>query len=169
MKKEFTSASAYKQIRALEEEKAHVLEQERMSSTYVLAVDEEGEPPEYDYFAVREQVADLDRKVRTLRCAMHAFNVRTVLPESGVSIDEALVLMAQLNEEKRRLGMLRSNMPKQRLGDMRYRMSKVVEYQYANYDVERAEADFQEVSERIRALQMEIDYANQTITFEVEL
>ena len=165
----FTSASANKQIRALEEEKSHILSNEREVCTYVLSVDEEEEPPAYDYAAVRASVADLDAKVRTLRCALHAFNVATILPESGISIDEALVLMAQLSNERSRLAALRSTLPKQRVSSDYFRGSKVVEYQYANYDVEQAEADFQQVSERIRQLQMEIDYANQTVTFEVDL
>ncbi len=169
MKHMFTSASANKQIRTYEEEKAHILSNEREVSTYVLSIDEEDESPEYDYAAVRKQVAQLDDKVRTLRCALHAFNVATVLPESGISIDEALVLMAQLNGERYRLASMRSILPKRRLSADYRRGNKVVEYEYANFDVEQAEADYQEVSERIRQLQMEIDFANQTIQFEVDL
>lgn len=169
MKKTFTSASANKQIRVYEEEKEHVLRNESEVCTYVLAVDEEGEAPEYDYAAVREKIAELDTKVRKLRCALHAFNVETVLPNSGISIDEALVLLAQLNGERHRLSDLRSALPKKRLSANYYPINKAVEYEYANYDIECAEADFQEASERIRQLQMEIDYANQTVQFEVDL
>ena len=169
MKKEFTSASANKQIKAYEEEKQHVLGNEMQVSTYVLATDEEEEPPAYDYGATRESVEQLDAKVRRLRCALHAFNVETVLPESGVSIDEALILMAQLNAEKARLDKMRSILPKKRISTPYARMSKSVEYQYANYDIACAEADYQAISERIRALQIEIDFANQTISFEVDL
>ena len=170
MAKTFTSASAGKQIKAYEDEKEHVLQQERATCTYVLAVGEDADPPEYDYGGVRQRVAELDGKVRALRCALHAFNVATVLPESGISIDEALVLMAQLNGERSRLAFLRSNLPKQREASAGYfRGDRAAEYRYANYDVSRAEADYQAVSERIRGLQMEIDYANQTVTFEVDL
>ncbi len=169
MKKVFTSASANKQIRAFEEEKAHILRNENEVCTYVLSVDEEGEAPEYNYAEARASVAELDAKVRALRCALHSFNVTTILPESGISIDEALVLMAQLNNERARLSMLRSNLPKQRVSSGFYRGDRIAEYQYANYDVAQAEADFQDISERIRQLQMEIDYANQTIQFEVDV
>ena len=165
----FTSASANKLIRVYEDEKEHILKNERGVCTYVLSTDEEEEPPEYDYDAVRKQVAALDAKVRTLRCALHAFNVATVLPESGISIDEALVLLAQLSSECYRLSMMRSMLPKKRLKADYIRGSKVVEYEYANFDIARAEADYQAVYERIRQLQMEIDYANQTVQFEVDL
>ena len=165
----FTSASANKQIRVYEVEKAHILDNEREVCTYKLSADEEDEAPEYDYVAVRERIAKLDDNVRTLRCALHAFNVATFLPESGISIDEALVLMAQLSGERYRLASMRSVLPKRRLSADYYRGSKVVEYEYANFDIERAESDFQSVSERIRQLQMEIDYVNQTVQFEVDL
>ena len=169
MKMTFTSASANKQIRVYEEEKEHLLRNEREVCTYVLSVDEEEEAPEYDYAAVRTQVSALDDKVRALRCALHRFNVATVLPQSGISIDEALVLMAQLNGERVRLASMRSTLPKRRVSSDYYRGSKTVEYEYANFDIEQAEADFQRVSEHIRELQMEIDFANQTVPFEVDL
>ena len=164
-----TSAAANKEIRALEEEKAHLLATENEVSTYILAVDEIEEPPAYDYAAVRLAVADLDRKVMKLRHALHVFNVETVLPESGLTIDEALIVMAQLNGEKYRLSLLRSMQPKQRVNDRYMSGSRQVEYKYANYDIQQAEADFQKVSDKIRALQMEIDFANQTEYFVVDL
>ena len=77
--------------------------------------------------------------------------------------------MAQLNAERARLSKLSSNLPKQREEVGFLRTGQAVEYRYANYNIEQAEADYQEVSERIRSLQMEIDYANQTVQFEVEL
>ena len=164
-----TSAAANKEIRALEEEKAHLLANEREVCTYVLAVDEQDEPPAYDYAAVRLAVADIDRKVMKLRHALHVFNIETVLPECGLTIDEALVAMAQLNAEKIRLSQLRSTQPKQRVRDRYLGGSRAIEYEYANFDIQQAEADFQEVSDKIRALQMEIDFANQTEYFVVEL
>ena len=169
MKQTFTSASASKQIRVYEEEKMHLLQEEKQVCTFELSSDEEFEAPEYDYEGVRARVAELDDKVRVLRCALHAFNVATVLPESNISIDEALVLLAQLSNERFRLSSLRSTLPKQRVSARYQQGTKVVEYCYANFDVKKAEADYQAVSERIRNLQMEIDYANQTVQFDVDL
>lgn len=51
--RQFTSASTNKQIKAYEEEKEHILANEREASTYVLSVGEDAEPPAYDYGAVR--------------------------------------------------------------------------------------------------------------------
>jgi len=92
-----------------------------------------------------------------------------VLPESGITVDEALILLAQLNNEKRMLASMRSRQKKERAGRGVLYRSEAVEYVYANYDVARAGEDYLAVSERISALQLEIDLCNQTRTFEADL
>ncbi len=44
-----------------------------------------------------------------------------------------------------------------------------MEYRYANYDVQEVERDYETLSEKIAAIQLELDLANQTKTFEVAL
>lgn len=167
--KTFTSASAGKYIKALADEKDLLLSQESTNCTYVLAKGEEEEPPAYDYAATRASVAEIDRKVRVVRHALHAFNARTVLPEAGITIDEALVELAQLGNLKSRLCGLRAVQPKQRV-ESRYGVKgDLVEYRYANFDVAAAQADYQKVTERIADLQLELDLVNQTQTFEVDV
>jgi len=51
--KTFTSASAAKHLKALQDEKDHILALEKAACTYTLAAGEEAEPPEYDYEATR--------------------------------------------------------------------------------------------------------------------
>ena len=58
---EFTSASANKYLRRLQDEKDRLLRNEQEVSTYVLAEGEAAEPPAYDYGAVRGKVAQIDR------------------------------------------------------------------------------------------------------------
>ena len=163
----FTSASANKYLRTLEDEKVFLINAEHETSTYTLAVGENEEPPIYNYDETHEKVREIDRKVRAIRHALHVFNATEVLPESGLTIDEALILLAQLGNEKVRLDIMRSRQPKERVGT-RYARNDVIEYRYANYDVARAAADYAAMLERIAALQLEIDLANQTRTFEVE-
>ena len=105
---EFTSASANKYLRRLQDEKDRLLRTEQEVSTYVLAEGEAAEPPAYDYGAVREKVAQIDGQARAIRHAMHRFNMQTVLPERGITIDEALILLAQLSGRKDRLNSLAS-------------------------------------------------------------
>lgn len=97
---EFTSASANKYLRRLQDEKDRLLRTEQEVSTYVLADGEAAEPPAYDYGAVREKVAQIDGQAQAIRHALHRFNMQTVLPERGITIDEALILLAQLSGRK---------------------------------------------------------------------
>ena len=165
----FTSASASKYIRSLEQEKAHLIARERENATYVLSQGEEGLPPEYDYEQTFTLVDEIDGKVRAVRHALHAFNATTVIPEEGITIDEALVLMAQLNNKLARLERLRSHEAKKRCPASMFRGNVVVEYEYANYDVARAAQDYRELYERIAELQLRLDLVNQTERFSVSI
>lgn len=173
MAKTFTSASANKLLRRLEDEKNQLLMREQETSTYVLAQGEEPEAPAYDYAATREGVAQIDAKVCAIRHAMHAFNMATKLPESDLTIDEALVVLAQLSAEQRRLDTMRSRLPRQRLTNTYSRQegsgALLVEYEYANYDIAQAEQDYQKLTDRIYDLQLKLDLCNQTMTFEVDV
>ena len=166
---EFTSASANKYLRRLQDEKDRLLRNEQEVSTYVLAEGEAAEPPAYDYGAVREKVAQIDGQARAIRHALHRFNMQTVLSERGITIDEALILLAQLSGRKERMNGLASRQPKERLGDRYFGGGGPIEYRYANYDVARAEADYRAVADEIAALQLELDLVNQTEVFSVEL
>lgn len=165
--KTFTSASAGKYLKALDEEKAHLLAQEREVATYTLAIDEEPDIPEYNYQEVRDRVAEIDSCVRKIRHALHLFNATELLSESKMTIDEALIYLAQLNAEKRLLALLRDQREKERISNG-WR-SEIIEYRYANYDIARAAQDYARVSQEISDLQLEIDLVNQTRTFEVDV
>ena len=96
--------------------------------------------------------------------------MQTVLPERGITIDEALILLAQLSGRKDRLNALASRQPQERLGNRYFGSSSgPIEYRYANYDVAQAEADYRAVADEIAALQLELDLVNQTEVFSVEL
>ena len=117
-----------------------------------------------------EKVAQIDGQARAIRHALHRFNMKTVLPERGITIDEALILLAQLSGRKERLNGLASRQPQERLGNRYFGSSNgPIEYRYANYDVAQAEADYRAVADEIAALQLELDLVNQTEVFSVEL
>lgn len=167
---DFTSASANKYLRRLQDEKDRLLRTEQEVSTYVLAEGEVDEPPAYDYAATRDKVAQIDEQARAIRHALHRFNMQTLLPNRGITIDEALILLAQLSGRKERLNSLASRQPKERLAS-RYLGGNggPVEYRYANYDVAQAEEDYRAVADEISELQLELDLVNQTEVFTVEL
>ena len=176
-RKTFTPATAAKYLRILEDEKQNLLQRESERCHYVAAMDEEPEVPEYDYAATRARVAEIDALVRKMRHALHAHNVATLLPDLGISVDEALVELAQLSSAKRTLDDLRGRQKKARIDvynsfyRRRYNEPQrdVVEYDYANYDVDQAELDYQAAYEQLIELQSAIDYSNQTTRFEVDL
>lgn len=164
--KQMTSAAANKLIRSLQEEKDFLIQQEDMSCTYVLADGEKAQPPAYDYEVTQAKIDAIDAKIVKIKHGLNLFNTRTVLKGLDMTIDEALVEMAQLNRKKYRLDALRKHQPVFRRGTSR---NNVIEYEYVNYDLEKAAADYQVVSDRIIEIQMALDLCNQTETFEVEL
>jgi len=165
--KTFTSASAAKYLKSLQDKKDHLISVEKNNCVYQLAPGEEADPPEYDYEAMRREIAEIDDQMRAVRHALHVFNANEVLPESGITIDEALILLAQLGGEKNRLSVMRSRQPKERVSGGYFRGDSI-EYRFANYDLAKAEKDYLEVSERVSNLQLELDLCNQTRTFEVD-
>lgn len=168
--REFTSASANKHIKALEDEKARLLILESQNSTYVLATGETEEPPAYSYKETREAVDALDAEILKMRHALHQFNMDTKLPDSDMSIDECLVYLAQLNAKAHRVNALRCTQPKTRKQGYAYgRGGNIIEYEYANYNIEEPKADYKALSEEIAALQLKLDLVNQTKSFTVEL
>lgn len=167
---EFTSASAGKYLKRLQDEKDRLLRIEDETSTYIVAEGEEPDPPEYDYAATRAAVLGIDDKMRAIRHGLHRFNMETILPESGMSIDEALIALAQMNNAQSRVRSLSEQQKKVRLRDRYYGSAAgPVEYQFANYDISQAESDYRTLSDAISALQLEIDLANQTQLFVVDI
>lgn len=164
----FTSASANKQIKILEDKKSYLLQRESNNSTYILADDEKAEVPDYDFEACNSEIDALDRKIRTLKHALNVFNSTTVLP-LGITIDQALVEMAQLNNKLPRLDMMRKAQNKRRLSGVMAGRRDVAEYEYLNYDPDQAEKVYEADFERVQQIQLALDKVNQTVEFEVDL
>ena len=164
--REVTSAVANKLLKTLSEEKEYLLALERDSSVYVLADGEKTAPPVYNYDEVQAKIDAIDTKVRNIKHAINVFNTTTVLDKIDITIDEALVEMAQLTRKKEKLDMMRKRLPKTRVSN--YRNSNVIEYQYVNYDLEKVQKDYSEVCERITEIQVALDLANQTKIFVIE-
>lgn len=91
---EFTSASANKYLRRLQDEKGFILGIEAECSTYVLGDKEVADPPAYSYEETRAKVAEIDRTTMVVRHAVHQFNMATVLSQCGLTIGEVLIALA---------------------------------------------------------------------------
>lgn len=149
--------------------KSFYISLEDTANVYILAEGEEIEKPDYDYEQVNGEIAKLDYKVRKIRHAINIFNATTVLEGLNITIDEALVMMAQLNNRKNKLDCMRRRLPKERVNPMVSRAKSYVEYEYANYDINKVKVDYQQISEEITKIQLALDMCNQTKTFEINI
>ena len=141
---------------------------EEASKEYTLAENETLQKPDYDYKATAARLKELDDTIRKIKHHINVFNVTTILPNFQITIDEALVKMAQLNRRKETLDIMRKRLPKFRKNDY-YNRTNIIEYIYLNYDLEDVKEDYQKISEEIMKLQLELDTCNQTKTFEIDL
>ncbi len=103
-----------------------------------------------------------------MKHAVNVFNSTTTV--EGMTIDEILVYLPQLRDRKNKLSRMIGRMPKQRaMSSVLSRYSgqtPIIDYEYANYDIRKAEADYRAVSEEIARLQTKLDAVNSTRTFE---
>ena len=86
----------------------------------------------------------------------------------GITIDEALIKIAQLNNRKLELDLMRKRLPKERQS-LPFARTNIIEYQYVNYDIKRVSADYNRLCEEITEIQLALDTCNQTKTFDVDL
>ena len=111
---QYTSAQAAKLLRKLNEEKGALLNRESMSCSFVAAVQEKVEDvrPEYDYAETQQRLCQIDEKIRLLKHTLNQFNISTMVPECGMTIDQILVYIPQLTARKQRLEEMVSRLPK---------------------------------------------------------
>lgn len=165
-----TSAEAHKLLNKLNDEYTHLLRKETQSSVFNAAVGEDIEScrPEYSFADTQSKLDAIESRIRIIKHAVNIFNTTTVIPEFGVTIDDALVLIPLLNKKKSKLSAMKSKMPKERVA-AGYRTSGVIDYQYINYDIKDVEEDYKEVSDRLAGLQTALDRVNSTVTFEIDV
>jgi len=164
-----TSAAANKMVRKLQDDKDYILKCENEASTYIKVAGYVEEKPDYDYVKTRIQIQEIDEKIYKIKHAINFFNCTTKLPDTDITVDMALIQMAQLNKEKDRLDNMRKRLPQSRHQNRYGDSSNLVEYVCANYDVSLPKSDYDDIVQRIIKLQMGIDYVNQTETFEIDI
>ena len=164
----YTSASANKRIKKLNEEKALYANLELNAAFYVAAADETPVIPDFDYAANAAKIEAIDLETVRLKHAINVNNALAVIDVNGesMSVDQILVRMAQLNTRLFQLDDMRKALPKQRVDTTLVRGAKP-EYKYANFDIEQVKADYESISERIMQMQLALDKYNQTAEFEV--
>ena len=166
----YSSAEVAKLLRKLNEEVENLEDQEvkRREFNAALGEDVETVRPAYDYADTQRKLEELQAKIRTVRHALNCFNSTTEVPGFDMTIDQLLVYIPQLSRRKQKLAMMSSCLPKERakvsgLG------SQIIDYRYANYDIEAAKADYQSVSDELAKAQTALDLVNTTMTMEIKI
>ncbi len=165
---EYTSAQANKLLRQLQEEHNAVITREAQSRKFVAATVEDPEQarPAYDYDETQARLALLERQIRTVKHAINAFNL-THCPEGfNMTVDQMLIYIPQLTSRKQKLSAMTAVLAKRRLPSSG---SEIIEYEYANYDLAKAEQALADTSAELNRAQLALDRLNSTETMTITL
>ena len=164
-----TSAEANKLLRKLNDDHDALKRMEAESRIFVAGPTTENledARPDYDYEATQRSLAELEIRIRKLKHTINLFNVSQTIDESGMTIDQALIAIPQLSDRKRKLSVMRAAQKKKR--NESTRSTNLIEYTYANYDVEKAEQDYQATIAELGRIQNALDLVNSTVQFEID-
>ena len=163
-----TSAEANKMLRKLNDERTALLDKEMQNRVFIAATVEnlEDARPAYSYAETQEKLAALDEKIRRLKHAVNRFNLTQELPGLGMTIDQALIYIPQLTARKQKLSAMTSVLAKRRLPSTG---SEIIEYEYANYDLAKAEQALADTSAELNRAQLALDRLNSTETMTITL
>lgn len=164
----FTSAEAAKLLRKLNDDKISLENNERQSCVFKASITEniEDARPAYDYEKTQKEIEDVDEKIRKVKHAINKFNLEQEIPGFNMSIDQMLVYIPQLTSKRSRLSIMKDRLEKQR---EIIRVAGIIEYSYANYDVNKAKEDFDKVSDELARAQTALDVINNQVKFEIDL
>ena len=123
--------------------------------------------PAYDYRQMQKKLRELEEKIRNVKHAVNRFNLETEVPGFHMTVDKMLVYLPQLTARKSRLAAMKERLPMERVSAVGYSNNYLIEYNYANYDIEDAERDYRETAEELIRAQTALDLINSTETIEI--
>ena len=166
----YTSAQANKLLLKLNKEHELLRQQESEASAYVAATIEKPEDarPPYDYAQTQKQLARIEQAIVTIKHAINVFNTTHKIPGFDLTADQALAYLPLLRERGYRLARMANRMPKTRIvgGNSR---SGLIEYEYANYDVEEAKREYFDAMDKVAKLKLALEQLNNTETMEIAI
>ena len=130
--------------------------------------DIESARPVYDYGKAQEEQNEIEKKIRKVKHAINRFNIETTVPGVGMTVDEILVYIPQLSERKRKLTEMASFLPKERVSKG-YQATKIIEYTYTNYEIERAAKDLADVTDELAKVQTALDVVNNREQMDIDI
>nr|DAM87389.1 MAG TPA: septicolysin [Caudoviricetes sp.] len=165
-----TSSQAAKLLRQLNDELRALQLKEANSCSFVAAIQEDVESvrPAYNFKEMRDAQAEVECKIRKVKHAINVFNTTTIIPDFNITIDEMLVYLPQLNRQCEVLSKMRDAMPKVRVSSG-YSSGNIIDYKYANYDIEEVGRYYAELSDTLAKAQTVLDLVNSTVEFEIDI
>lgn len=168
--KEYTSNSLQKLVTKLMDKKRKILNEINNSSTFVASISE-------DLEALRaENVLDIENRIvkidfinstiLNIKHAKNCFNTTYRMPINGLTVDEAIIKLAMLNEEKSMLYRLNEYKAKER--SVRSN-GKEPEYTYTTFDREYTNKLYDKVFDEIQSIQEELNDINSSVFIEVDI
>lgn len=157
------NSEAMKMIKSLEADLSNI----KLNETYNTAISyKEGEEKtkvNYDYELTRSEIATINRKIRNIKHALAVANSTYLIDDFNITIGDALIYLAQLNNEYNIVSQLAGRNKLTR----RITANGVLEYTECTYDPEKAKQDQKEIYAKIGKLQVAIDRANLNCFIEI--
>ena len=165
-----TSKNSNKMLSQLNEELKALQTKENLVMTFNAAVCEDVEScrPTYDYEKTQQHILELNKKIVKLKHAINQFNVSTKVEGYDMTIDEMLVYIPQLTQIVYKLDRMKSILPKSRQ-ETYDRKTNIIDYVYANYDVDAINKEWLETKEKLADAQIALDKTNVTVEIELEI
>ena len=145
-----------KEIKKLEEVKETLLNEESDNCIVTYLQKETPINTGYDYNLTNIKIEECDTEILRLKSLLTKANVETNVEGFEMTISEALVYLAQLNEKLKRLSYLVNLKPLKRSTGY----DSVPEFTKIVFDREKVLKDYEEVRNLIPKLQMAIDRTN---------
>ena len=167
----YTSAEAFKLLNRLIEELNSVEKREEQSREFLAALGENVESvrPFYDYFETQKKIQEIERKIHKIKHSINIFNTTQVIQEFNMTIDQMLIYIPQLKKRQEKLSYMKDLLPKSRKTVIGYEKNAVIDYLYANYDIEQIKMEYDIVSENLLKAQTAVDLVNHTVSMEIDI
>ena len=107
--------------------------------------------------------------MRTVKHAINFFNATHKVEGFDMTIDQMLIFIPQLSKKRSKLYAMKSVLPKSRAETPYGKTVNIIDYSYANYDIKKAEADYEAVSDLLARAQNALDLVNSTVSFEIDI
>lgn len=166
-----TSAQAAKLLRQLNDDLRTLQLREEKTSSFIAALEEDIESvrPMYNFQEMCDAQAEVERKIQKVKHAINVFNTTTEVPNFDMTIDEMLVFLPQLTKKCEVLSRMKDALPKVRENTGYSRSGSIIDYRYANYDIEQVSKYYTSVSNMLSMAQTSLDLVNNTVEFEVDI